>query len=53
MKLTITRIPLYEITYKPFVNTYLIPEKPVILTGVDAYNENEITFLLETGFFLI
>ena len=43
MKLTITRIPLSEMTYETFVNTYLLPEKPVILTGVDTYDENEIT----------
>jgi len=43
MKFIIDKIPLSEMTYDKFVNTYLLPEKPLILTGVDTYNENDIT----------
>ncbi|HHD79428.1 MAG TPA: protein associating with small stress protein PASs1 [Epsilonproteobacteria bacterium] len=43
MKLTIDKIPLAEMTYDTFVKLYLLPEKPLILTGVDTYDENDIT----------
>lgn len=43
MKQKITRIPIRDIDYEHFVKDYLLPEKPVIITGVDTYNEDEIT----------
>lgn len=43
MKLTIDKIPLSDMSYDIFVSKYLLPEKPVILTGIDNYDESEIT----------
>ena len=38
MKFKIDRIALNNITYDRFVNEYLIPEKPLIFTGVNTFN---------------
>jgi len=43
MKLSIDKIPLADISYDTFVSKYLLPEKPVILTGIDSYDKNEVT----------
>lgn len=43
MKQTIERIPLAEITYERFVSAYLLPEKPVIITGIESGDTEKIT----------
>lgn len=44
MKYEIDKIPLSELTYEKFVADYLVPEKPLIITGVaDDYAE-KITY---------
>jgi len=43
MKLEIDKIPLSEISYDTFVENYLIPEKPLIITGIKSRENQEIT----------
>lgn len=43
MKLVIDKIPLVKISYDRFVKEYLLPEKPLIITGVGDRNIDEIT----------
>ncbi|HFQ60977.1 MAG TPA: protein associating with small stress protein PASs1 [Epsilonproteobacteria bacterium] len=43
MKCTIDKIPLSEMSYDTFVTLYLLPEKPLIITGVDSAHANGIT----------
>ncbi len=43
MKLQIEKIHINDLSYEAFVDTYLIPEKPVVITGLDAYDKEKIT----------
>lgn len=43
MKLTIEKIDISDMEYSRFVKEYLIPEKPVVITGLNDYDKEKIT----------
>jgi hypothetical protein len=43
MKITIEKIDISNLPYDKFINEYLLPEKPVIITGLKDYDKEKIT----------
>ena len=43
MELTIEKIDISDMEYDRFVKDYLIPEKPVVITGLNGYDKEKIT----------